>query len=181
MAYQTLLYAYIVQVAIGLIPIVHSKATHRDLRDYGLQIIGRLLVPGLSLSMGIGICLSFISSPISPTISQILLICLVAPVCEEFFFRGFLQTHLMGRVKGEKKLFRFHFSYGLILTALIFGAVHVYDIFLFDLSAINAVINAMLAMIFGLMLGYVYQETHSILGPILMHVCLNGLPIALPF
>jgi len=74
-------------------------------------------------------------------LGQILLICLVAPVCEEFFFSGLLQTHLIDRVKGGEKLFRFHFSYGLILTALIFGAVHLSNIFLFDLSVINGIIN----------------------------------------
>jgi len=180
MSYQTLLYAYVVQVVIALIPVLYSKATHRNLRDYGLRITRKLLVQGLTLSIGIGICLSLISSPISLTAGRILLICLVAPVCEEFFFRGFLQTHLMDIVKGRKRLFRFHFSYGLILTALIFGAVHLSDVFLLDLSFVNAIINAALAMLFGLLLGYVYQETRSILGPILMHVCLNGLPMVLP-
>jgi len=104
----------------------------------------------------------------------------VAPVCEEFFFRGFLQTHLMARMKGGKRFLSFYFSYGLILTAFIFGAVHLSDIFLFDITLVNAIINAALAMLLGLVLGYIYQETRSILGPILMHVCLNGLPIALP-
>jgi len=177
---QVVLYAYIVQLAIGVIPILHSKATNRSLRDYGLRVTGKLLIKGLSLSVVIGIGLSFISSPVVFTVSQILLICLVAPVCEEFFFRGFLQTHLMGRMKGGKRFFSFYFSYGLIVTAFIFGAVHLSDIFLFDITLVNVIINAALAMFLGLVLGYIYQETRSILTPILMHVCLNGLPIALP-
>jgi len=131
MSYQTLLYAYVVQVVIALIPVLYSKTTHRNLRDYGLRITRKLVVQGLTLSIGIGICLSLISSPIYLTAGRILLICLVASVCEEFFFRGFLQTHLMDIVKGGKRLFRFHFSYGLVLTALIFGAVHLSDVFLF--------------------------------------------------
>jgi len=180
MSYKILLYAYIVQVVIVLIPVLHSKATHHNLKDYGLRITRKLLIQGLTLSIGIGICLSLISSPISLTVGRILLICLVAPVCEEFFFRGFLQTNLMHIVKGGKRLLGYHFSYGLILTALIFGAVHLSDIFLFDLSFVNAIINAALAMLFGFLMGYVYQETRSILGPILMHICLNGLPMVLP-
>jgi len=180
MSYQTLLYAYVVQLVIALIPVLHSKATHHNMRDYGLRITRKLLIQCLTLSIGIGICLSLISSPISLTAGRILLVCLVAPVCEEFFFRGFIQTHLMDIVKGGKRLLRFYFSYGLILTALIFGAVHLSDVLLFNLSFINAIINTALAMLFGLLLGYVYQETRSILGPILMHVCLNGLPMVLP-
>ena len=174
---QVVLYAYVVQLAIGVIPILHSKATNRNLRDYGLRVTGKLLIQGLSLSVAIGIGLSFISSPIVFTVSRILLICLVAPVCEEFFFRGFLQTHLMSRMKGGKRFLSFYFSYGLILTALIFGAVHLLDLFLLDLSIASAAINAMFAMLFGLVIGYIYQETRSILTPILMHICLNGLSL----
>lgn len=175
--HQTLVYAYIVQVAIASIPIIYGKITHRDLRNYGLKGTKKLLIQGVSLSIGIGVCLSLISSPATLTVGFLFLTCLVAPVCEEFFFRGFVQTHLMEKVSGGKRLSKFYLSYGLMVTALIFGAVHFFDIFLLNLSFINAVINAMFAMLFGLLIGYVYQETRSILTPILMHSCLNGLSL----
>jgi len=57
------------------------------------------------------------------------------------------------------------------------GAVHFLDIFLLDLSFVNAIVNTIFAMIFGLLIGYIYQETDSILRPILMHSCLNGLSL----
>jgi len=135
------------------------------------------LVQGISLSIIIGIFLSLISAPVTLTVGWIFLSCLVAPICEEFFFRGFLQTHLMDKLKGGKRLFKLYVSYGLILTALIFGAVHLLDLFLLDLSVAGAAINAMFAMLFGLVIGYIYQETRSILTPILMHICLNGLSL----
>jgi membrane protease YdiL (CAAX protease family) len=175
--HQTLVYAYIVQLAMASIPIIYSRLTHRDLRNYGLKVAKKLLVQGVSLSIGIGICLSLISSPGTLTVGWFFLSCLLAPICEEFFFRGFLQTHLMEKVRAVKRLSKFHLSYGLMLATLIFGAVHFLDIFLLDLSFVDVIINAIFAMIFGLLMGYIYQETDSILTPILMHICLNGLSL----
>jgi membrane protease YdiL (CAAX protease family) len=123
--------------------------------------------------------LSFISAPAPLTVSRVVLLGIAGPVCEEFFFRGFLQTNLMEKVRGEKKLLKLSLSYGLILTALIFGSVHILDIFLFDLSLTSGIINAAFATLLGLLLGYAYQETRSILGPVLMHCCLNVLPLVL--
>jgi membrane protease YdiL (CAAX protease family) len=70
------------------------------------------LLRGITLSIVIGTGLSFISSPVTLSVDLVLLICLFAPICEEFFFRGFLQTLLMEHVKGGKRFFKLHFSYG---------------------------------------------------------------------
>ena len=174
---QTLVYAYIVQVSIASIPVIYSRVTHRDIRNYGLKATKKLLIQGVSLSIGIGVCLSLISSPDTLTVGRLFLSCFLAPICEEFFFRGFLQTHLMEKVRGGKKLLKFYLSYGLMLTASIFGAVHLLDIFLLELLIIDAIINATFVMLLGLLIGYIYQETRSILAPILMHSCLNGLSL----
>ena len=158
------------------VPIIYSRITHRDLKNYGFKITKKLLIQAVSLSIGIGICLSFITSPVPLTIGWIFLLWFLAPIGEEFFFRGFVQTHLMEKLKGGKKFSKFYLSYGLMLTALIFGTIHLLNIFVLNLSLANAIIRAMFAMLFGLLIGYIYQETRSILGPILMHSCLNGLP-----
>jgi len=172
--YETLVYAYIVQAVMVSIPIIYSSATHHDVRNYGLKATRKLLIHGVSLSMGVGVCLSLISSSETLTVGWFFLRCLLAPVCEEFFYRGFLQTLLMERVRGGKGFLKFNLSYGLVLTAFIFGAVHLLDIFLLELSVIDAIVNAVIVMLLGLLIGYIYQETLSILTPILMHSCLNG-------
>jgi len=172
--HEPLVYAYIVQVAMASIPIIHCRITHRSLRDYGVRATRKLSTQGVSLSIGIGVCLSFISSTDTLTVGWFLLRCFLAPICEEFFFRGFLQTHSMERLRGGKKILKFHLSYGLMLTASIFGAVHLLDIFLLEMLVIDAIVNATVVMLLGLLIGYVYQETRSILTPILMHSCLNG-------
>jgi membrane protease YdiL (CAAX protease family) len=175
--YENFAYAYITQIALIAIPIIYARVTHRDLRNYGLKLTKKLLIQGVSLSIVIGICLSLISSPGTLTVGFILLSCLLAPVCEELFFRGFLQTHLMEKIKGGKRFFKFYLSYGLMLAALIFGAFHLLDVFLIDVSFAGVIINAVIAIVFGLLIGYIYQETRSILTPILMHICLNGLSL----
>ena len=175
--YEKLAYVYVAQIALMAIPIVYAKATRHDLRNYGLRVTTRLLLQGVVISIIIGTGLSFIASPVTLSVGLVLLICLVAPICEEFFFRGFLQTHLMEKVKGGKRFFRFYLSYGLMLAALIFGAFHLLYIFATDVSFSGVVTNAALAVVFGLLIGYIYQETRSILTPILMHICLNGLSL----
>lgn len=79
----------------------------------------------------------------------------------------------MERLRGEKFLV-FHLSHGLMLTASIFGAVHLLDILLLELLVTDAITNVTFAILLGLLIGYVYQETRSIMTPILMHSCLNG-------
>jgi membrane protease YdiL (CAAX protease family) len=174
---EKLVYAYIVQIALVVIPVLYTRVTHHDLRNYGLKITGKLLLQGVGLSIIIGICLSLITTPVTLTVGFVLLSCLLVPVCEEFFFRGFLQTHLMEKVKGGKRFLKLYFSYGLMLTALIFGAFHLLDVFLVDVTFAGVVINALIAIFFGFLMGYIYQETHSILTPVIMHSCLNGLSL----
>jgi len=174
---EKLIYAYIAQITLIAIPIIYAKVTHYDLRNYGLRVSRKLLLPGVIISVAIGTGLSLISSPATLTVGLIILSCLVAPAGEEFFFRGFLQTHLMQKVKGGKRFFKFYLSYGLMLTALIFGAFHLLDIFLLNVTFAGVAINAMFALVFGLLIGYIYQETRSILTPVIMHSCLNGLSL----
>ncbi len=176
---QDLICAYFVQLSLACVPIAHARVVHRDLGSYGLRATRRQMVKGLSSSIGIGICLGVVSSSASTirTIGWVFLICVLAPICEEFFFRGFLQTHLMDRIRGHRTFLRFSLSHGLILTATVFGAAHLLDVFLLDLSPPNASVNATFTVFLGLVIGYVYQESRSILTPILMHASMNGLSL----
>jgi membrane protease YdiL (CAAX protease family) len=170
------IYAYITEITMVFIPIIYSRVTHRNLRNYGLKATKKLLPQGIGLAIGIGMCLSLINS-VSFSIEWIFISCLSAPVCEEFFFRGFIQTLLMNKLKGGKRFLKFYLSYGLMLTVLIFGVSHLLNIFAFDISFIEASGNAGFAIFVGFLIGYFYQETRSILTPILMHSCLNGLSL----
>lgn len=154
--------------------------TRRDLRSYGLRVTSKLLVQGVSLSILVGASLSLVSSPLQHTADWLLLSLILAPVCEEFFFRGFLQTHLIEKVGAGRRFSRLYLGYGLILAALLFGLSHLSDMFLLGLTLTVAATGAMFAPLLGLVIWYVYQESGSLLTPILMHSCLNAFSGVLP-
>lgn len=78
----------------------------------------------------------------------------VAPIAEEFFFRGLLQTFLIGIARNR--------WVAIGLTAVVFGVVH--------LSQPHTVV-ALTA--FGVLLGYAYERTGSLVAPIMIHAVFN--------
>jgi membrane protease YdiL (CAAX protease family) len=79
---------------------------------------------------------------------------LIAPVGEELFFRGILQT-VLGRVVKSRWT-------AIVLTSIAFGIVHV--------SQIHTVVALTL---FGALLGYAYERTGAVLVPIAIHALFN--------
>ncbi len=78
----------------------------------------------------------------------------IAPVAEELFFRGLLQTFLVG-VLGRRGV-------AILVTSVAFGAVH-----FFQPDAVGAL--AVLAVL----IGYSYERTGSLVVPILIHAAFN--------
>lgn len=83
----------------------------------------------------------------------------IAPVAEECFFRGVLQSGLSNIVKNR--------WLAVILTAAIFGAVHAGG----GDSPQPHVVPALTAL--GVMLGVLYMRTGSLVGPIVLHALFN--------
>lgn len=94
-------------------------------------------------------------------ISSILVLSLVAAVCEEFFFRGALQQVLM-------KVFRNPHT-GIWVTAVIFSAIHFqfYDF--------------IPRMLLGALLGYIFYWTGSIWASVLAHFVNNLFAVVIEF
>jgi membrane protease YdiL (CAAX protease family) len=78
----------------------------------------------------------------------------VAPIAEEFFFRGLLQTFLAGIVRNR--------WLAIGLTAIVFGIVH--------LSQPHTIV-ALAAL--GVLLGYAYERTGSLVPSIMIHAVFN--------
>ncbi len=78
----------------------------------------------------------------------------LAPIAEELFFRGFLQTFLVG-IAGSRWL-------AIGMTAIVFGLVH--------LSQPDTIV-ALTAL--GVLLGYAYEKTGSLVTPIMIHAAFN--------
>lgn len=80
-------------------------------------------------------------------------ICVIAPVCEELFFRGFILKGLLNNKVAPSK--------AIIISAVIFGGVH-----LFPWQMVGGILA-------GLVLGVVFYKSGSLLTSILLHFINN--------
>jgi membrane protease YdiL (CAAX protease family) len=81
-----------------------------------------------------------------------------APLAEEIFFRGLLQSMLRKHMAPWPAI---------IVTSVVFGLIH--------LSVPDSVIPLML---FGAALGWAYENTGRLLTPILLHMVFNGVSVS---
>ncbi len=92
----------------------------------------------------------------SGTIAIIIFGVLVAPVAEEILFRGFLQPVLKDILGGTRAIF---------LTSLLFALVH------FNLYILLQI------FILGVLLGYLYEYTGTLVAPVSVHVLHNSVSL----
>jgi membrane protease YdiL (CAAX protease family) len=85
---------------------------------------------------------------------------LLAGICEEFTFRGFLQTAVNRR---------YSFGTALIVSSLAFGFFH------FDPQAVYTIS----AFLVGLIFGYIYHHWHSYLVPVAAHITVDLITMTL--
>jgi len=144
-----------------------------DLRDYGFKLdvasLMRVSLVSIPCSIVLVCATAVVSSegggqPILPE-DPLLLACLlllVAPTCEEVFFRGLVQGYLLEEG---------HPSLSIAVSAILFSAVHVAPFH----SAGPALLSAILvsALILGVIAGYFRASTGSLLPAILAHFWFN--------
>jgi sodium transport system permease protein len=90
----------------------------------------------------------------------LLVVAVVPAICEEFLFRGFLQSGLVRAFESAPK--------GIAFTAMVFGAFHILPW------------RIPLLVVMGLFLGYVAHRGGSLLPAMLAHALNNTLSIVLP-
>lgn len=81
---------------------------------------------------------------------------IVAPIIEEILFRGFLQSALKNT---------FGSRYAIMISAFLFSGVHM------DLFALMQI------FILGILLGYLYEKTQTLIAPIVVHILHNSLTL----
>jgi len=87
---------------------------------------------------------------------------LVAPPCEEMFFRGLLQGYIMGRE---------HRRLSMVLPAILFSAVHAIPFRSAGVAMLSAILVGALAL--GLIAGYFRAANGSLLHAVLAHFWFN--------
>ena len=100
------------------------------------------------------------ASSTSSGIALVIVALLLAGICEEFTFRGFLQTAVNGK---------YSFGIALVVSSLAFGFFH------FDPQAVYTIS----AFFVGLIFGYIYHHWHSYLTPVAAHATVDLITMAL--
>jgi len=96
-------------------------------------------------------------------------------IFEETITRGLVQTHLIKELKGGVDILNWDFHIGTVVTAIIFGVGHIGPHIFFGGSWVSLVPHLIFATLYGFCSAYIYQETKSLAGPILMHNIVDGL------
>ena len=118
-------------------------------------------LPGAVLRLcGVELAQTAVSAPDSALFLPMLLqSALLAPICEELFFRGYLMGAFAGAGKGK----------AIVAAALFFAAAHGVDAAFLP------------RFLFGCLLGLMMRRTGSILAPMLMHGCYNAAVLMMSF
>ncbi|MEK7448482.1 MAG: CPBP family intramembrane glutamic endopeptidase, partial [Planctomycetota bacterium] len=121
-----------------------------------MLIFSNLLVERFGEPPDIKIIMEFLSPQYGfrHVLSGFLMIAVIAPVAEEIFFRGFLQGALRRRLS---------FWPAIIISALFFALLH------FRFAA------GPFLFTFGLLLGYLYEKTQSLIPVITVHLVHNSI------
>jgi membrane protease YdiL (CAAX protease family) len=97
--------------------------------------------------------------PAGGTIMFVLSIIIIAPIAEEFIFRGLIQTKLRSSMSS---------ILAICISATFFGIFHIMASPIFVLSA----------FFMGIILAYSYEKTNSLLPPVMAHIAANLAGIA---
>lgn len=86
-------------------------------------------------------------------------------VCEEFLCRGWLFNEFLERFGNTKK----GVWYSILISALIFGLIHVANIFTMNQTVVSTIIQVINAFSLGILFGVIYYKTKNIWSIIFLH------------
>lgn len=171
------------------------KMSQGSLKEYGFTFVRKNLKVKISITLGVVLGLTGIlldhfpellsgaklepAHPYSLTVLNIIGMMsfqwFFVGLFEETITRGLVQTYLMEKLKGIVTLYKWDFHIGSIITAIIFGLGHFGPHMFFGGSWLTLFPHLLFATAYGLCSSYIYQETRSLAGPILMHNVVDGL------
>jgi len=104
---------------------------------------------------------------------------IVVGCSEETMFRGLIQTYLQEKLEGGIKIAGHVFHMGTVIAAIFWGGFHIVNILNMPLSAV--IFTVVITIPIGLLLGYAYQRTGSLLTTILVHNTLFGVTLTIGY
>lgn len=158
-------------LALGIHLLAWKYVTRKDL-SFDFPNTAKVLLASVVLSVGMGLWTNYLTELTElPNVMEdlfnkmmynplgVISIVVMAPIVEELLFRGGMQGHLLRKWKNP--------AWAILVSALIFGIVHGNPVQMF------------FASILGLVLGWVYYRTGSLLPCMLMHFINNGTSVLL--
>lgn len=104
---------------------------------------------------------------------------IIVGLCEETVFRGLIQTYLMNNLEGYVKILGQYLDIGIVLAAIFWGGFHFIEILNMPLGSI--VFLVLLTTAVGLLMGYAYQRTASLLTTIIVYNTLFGVHLTVGY
>jgi membrane protease YdiL (CAAX protease family) len=104
---------------------------------------------------------------------------IVVGLSEETMFRGLIQTYLMENLEGSVNILGHILHIGTIVAAFLWGGFHIINVINMPFSA--ALMTVIVTTPIGLLMGYAYQRTGSLLTTILVHNSLFGVPLTIGY
>lgn len=104
---------------------------------------------------------------------------IIVGVCEETMFRGLIQTYLMNNLKGNVHMLGHDLHIGTVIGAIFWGGFHFINIIIMPLGPV--IFFVILTTAIGLLMGYAYQKTGSLLTTIIVHNTLFGVPLLIGY
>jgi len=104
---------------------------------------------------------------------------IVVGVCEETMFRGFIQTYLMNNLEGGIEMAGHELHIGTIIGAIFWGGFHFINMLVMPLG--STVFLVVLTTMIGVLMGYAYQRTGSLLTTMTVHNTLFGVPLTIGY
>jgi membrane protease YdiL (CAAX protease family) len=153
--------------------------THRRMLIIGL-CSGLLMSTKYVTQMVNGLPLD-VPQPVTPTniIGYMTFQWIIVGLSEETMFRGLIQTYLMENLEGEIKITGHRFHIGTVIAAFFWGGFHIINALNMPLS--TAVFTVVITTPIGLLMGYAYQRTGSLLTTTLIHNTLFGVPLTIGY
>ncbi len=104
---------------------------------------------------------------------------IVVGLSEETMFRGLIQTYLMKRLEGTVEIFGRNLHIGTVIGALFWGGFHFINILVMPLRPVIFIV--ILTTGIGLLMGYAYQKSGSLLTTMIVHNMIFGVPLTIGY
>ena len=111
-------------------------------------------------------------------VNFLITVVLIASICEEIFYRGFLYGFLEPLKKHGFQLFRAFISLPVIICALLFGFGHLCLLSMMSIVVVAGIVIS--ATILGFIAGYYREKTGSLIPAIAAHMTFNIIGYGIP-